>query len=115
MRLFYTPEIADDDIELPQEEAGHCIRVLCMTQGDRIRLTDGKGYFYDAVITAVSGKRCLVHIEGRERQEPLWRISANCRCSGKVDGQERMVCREGGRDRWIRLHSLKQNIPNVTP
>ncbi len=73
MRLFYTPEIADDDIELPQEEAGHCIRVLRMTQGDRIRLTDGKGYFYDAVITAVSGKRCLVHIEGRERQEPLWR------------------------------------------
>lgn len=71
MWLFYTPDITDD-MELPQEEAGHCIRVLRMKEGDRIRLTDGKGAFYDAVISAVSGKRCMVHIENREEQAPLW-------------------------------------------
>ena len=59
-------------MELPQEEAGHCIRVLRMKEGDRLRLTDGKGAFYDAVISAVSGKRCMVHIENREEQSPLW-------------------------------------------
>lgn len=37
-----------------------------------MRLTDGKGSFYDAVISAVSGKRCMVHIENREEQSPLW-------------------------------------------
>lgn len=72
MWLFYTPEISDD-MELPQEEAGHCIRVLRMQAGDRMRLTDGKGTFYDAVISAVSGKRCMVHIESKEVQEPLWK------------------------------------------
>ncbi len=71
MWLFYTPDI-QDDMQLPDEEAGHCIRVLRMKEGDRIRLTDGKGAFYDAVISAVSGKRCMVHIESKEVQQPLW-------------------------------------------
>ena len=60
MWLFYTPDI-QDEMQLPEEEAGHCIRVLRMKEGDRIRLTDGKGAFYDAVITALSmwrRKRC---------------------------------------------------------
>ncbi len=59
-------------MQLPEEEAAHCIRVLRMKEGDRIRLTDGKGCFYDAVISAVSGKRCMVHIERKEQQEQLW-------------------------------------------
>ncbi|MCQ2067932.1 MAG: 16S rRNA (uracil(1498)-N(3))-methyltransferase [Bacteroidaceae bacterium] len=72
MWLFYTPDISDD-MELPQEEAGHCIRVLRMKEGDRLRLTDGKGAFYDAVISAVSGKRCMAHVENKEVQAPLWK------------------------------------------
>ena len=72
MWIFYASEISDE-MELSAEEAGHCIRVLRMTEGDRIRLTDGKGCFYDAVISSVSGKRCMVHIVGSEFQEPLWK------------------------------------------
>lgn len=72
MWLFYTPDIATD-MQLPDEEAGHCIRVLRMKEGDELRLTDGKGCFYDAVISAVSGKRCMVHITRREEQAPLWK------------------------------------------
>lgn len=59
-------------MELPQEEAGHCLRVLRMKEGDALRIADGKGTFYNAVISAVQGKRCMVHIESEERQEPLW-------------------------------------------
>ncbi|MBO7588444.1 MAG: 16S rRNA (uracil(1498)-N(3))-methyltransferase [Bacteroidaceae bacterium] len=72
MWTFYAPEISDE-MELPAEEAGHCIRVLRMREGDRIRLTDGKGCFYHAVISAVSGRRCMVHVSGCEPQMPLWR------------------------------------------
>ena len=72
MWLFYCPDI-QTDMELPQEEAGHCIRVLRMKEGDRLRLTDGKGCFYDAVISAVSGKRCMVHVDKSEAQAPLWK------------------------------------------
>ena len=45
MQIFYTPEIAVNP-ELPEEEAGHCIRVLRLTEGDEILLTDGKGFFF---------------------------------------------------------------------
>ncbi len=71
MWIFYCPDI-ETDMELPQDEAGHCIRVLRLTEGDRILLADGKGCFHDAVITSVTGKRCFVHIEKSQRQEPLW-------------------------------------------
>ena len=60
-------------MELPQEEAGHCLRVLRMKDGDSLRITDGKGSFYNAVITAAQGKRCMIHIESEERQQPLWK------------------------------------------
>ena len=35
MQIFYTPEIAVN-LELPEEEAGHCIRVLRLTEGDEM-------------------------------------------------------------------------------
>ena len=72
MWLFYCPDIKTD-MELPQEEAGHCLRVLRMKDGDSLRITDGKGSFYNAVITAAQGKRCMIHIESEERQQPLWK------------------------------------------
>lgn len=69
MHLFYTPDILTQ-AELPAEEAQHCIRVLRLSQGDELLLTDGKGYFYKADITAVSGKRCRVAIKETIFREP---------------------------------------------
>lgn len=71
MHLFYTPDILTK-AELPEEEAGHCTRVLRLSQGDEIMLADGKGNFYRAVITAASGKRCQVVIEERIPQQNSW-------------------------------------------
>ena len=58
MHVFYTPDIQKSN-ELPDEEAQHCIRVLRLNIGDEITLTDGKGNFYKAEITAATNKRCL--------------------------------------------------------
>lgn len=44
MHVFYTPDIAQT-LELPEEEAGHCLRVLRLGVGEEIMLTDGKGCF----------------------------------------------------------------------
>lgn len=41
MHVFYTPDI-QTSTELPEEEAQHCVRVLRLTAGDEISLTDGK-------------------------------------------------------------------------
>ena len=61
MHVFYTPDI-QTRAELPEEEAQHCIRVLRLNIGDQITLTDGKGYFYRAEISAATNKRCMVNI-----------------------------------------------------
>ena len=58
MQIFYTPDIAVNP-ELPEEEAGHCIRVLRLTEGDEILLTDGKGTFYKAAISRAHHKHCI--------------------------------------------------------
>lgn len=71
MHVFYTPDIQKRN-ELPEEEAQHCTRVLRLSTGDEITLTDGKGCFYQAEITAASNKRCVVSIRETVFQEPLW-------------------------------------------
>ena len=72
MHVFYTPDILTD-LELPEEEAGHCLRVLRLGIGSEIMLTDGKGSFYKAVISAATNKRCQVQIIETIPQEPFWK------------------------------------------
>jgi 16S rRNA (uracil1498-N3)-methyltransferase len=61
MHIFYTPEIQEFTI-LPEEEAKHCLRVLRLTAGAEILLTDGVGFFYKAVLLQENVKHCLVEI-----------------------------------------------------
>lgn len=72
MHVFYTPDIATTP-ELPEEEAGHCLRVLRLGMGDEVMLTDGKGCFYRAEISNIAGKRCLVKVVETIPQAPFWR------------------------------------------
>lgn len=72
MYLFYTPDIAVSR-ELPEEEAAHALRVLRLSMGDEIRLTDGKGTFYDAVIESADKRRCSFRITQSVEQLPLWK------------------------------------------
>lgn len=69
-RFFYDPQVSG---ELPGEEAHHAVKVLRLQVGDEIRLMDGKGTFYRAVITAATGHRCLYSIEETQPQEPVWK------------------------------------------
>lgn len=72
MHVFYTPDI-DTCPELPEEEAGHCLRVLRLGVGDEVMLADGKGFFYKAVISAATGKRCQVKVVEKMEQEKFWK------------------------------------------
>ena len=74
MQIFYTPEIAVNP-ELPEEEAGHCIRVLRLTEGDEILLTDGKGSFFKAAISRAHPKHCEVNILEQWEQPALWNFN----------------------------------------
>jgi 16S rRNA (uracil1498-N3)-methyltransferase len=58
VNLFYQPRISEGINHLDEEESRHCVRVLRRKPGDVIRITDGKGYFYDAVITEAEQRLC---------------------------------------------------------
>ncbi len=71
MSLFYAPEIASRP-ELPEEESGHCVRVLRLREGDELLITDGKGWFYKTMLTAAHPKHCGVDLLESWQQPPLW-------------------------------------------
>ena len=60
-RYFYVPD-ASQVGELPHDEAQHATRVLRLREGDEIYLIDGCGYFYKALVTLASAKRCTYDI-----------------------------------------------------
>jgi 16S rRNA (uracil1498-N3)-methyltransferase len=66
MLLFYTPDITDGRYVLPEEESKHCLRVLRLSAGDTLHLTDGKGTLYTAQITDDRVKRCEIKITGKQ-------------------------------------------------
>jgi 16S rRNA (uracil1498-N3)-methyltransferase len=71
MQLFYAPDISTIH-ELPEEEARHALRVLRLSEGDTIDLTDGKGCFYQGVIRSANPKHCLVDVVACREQPLLW-------------------------------------------
>ena len=64
MQVFYAPEIAGNEYVLDENESGHCIRVLRMRAGTAVKLIDGKGTLYDAVISKADSRKCCLEITG---------------------------------------------------
>ena len=70
MNLFYQPRIREGVNHLDAEESRHCTRVLRKRAGDTIRLTDGLGFFYDAVIEDDSSRECRFRITATHEVQP---------------------------------------------
>jgi 16S rRNA (uracil1498-N3)-methyltransferase len=64
MHIFYTPDILTN-LEMPEDESLHCVKVLRLVAGDEIQLIDGKGLFIRAKIVNAHPKRCSVEIVER--------------------------------------------------
>jgi 16S rRNA (uracil1498-N3)-methyltransferase len=62
MQLFYTTDINGNGAVLSDEESWHCTKVLRMTEGDPVMLTDGLGNLYEGRMAKVHHKGCLVEI-----------------------------------------------------
>ena len=62
MNLFYDPLINGQFYSLSQEESKHISRVLRKKEGDTVYFTDGKGWFYETIITIANTKNCEVEI-----------------------------------------------------
>ncbi len=71
-RYFFVPDAENQD-ELPLDEAMHALRVLRLKSGDEMFLMDGVGNFYRAVVTLAATKRCMYEIKEQMPQQKAWR------------------------------------------
>lgn len=65
MNLFYQPQLPDGVLHLDPDESRHCIKVLRKRSGDTIRVTDGKGTFYEVVLTEADSRQCSFLINSK--------------------------------------------------
>lgn len=67
MNLFYQPGIPEGVTSLDGDESRHCVKVMRQKSGDAIAITDGRGYFYDAVITKADPVQCFFEVRNRSK------------------------------------------------
>lgn len=69
MNLFYQPGIPDGVLYLDPDESRHCVKVLRSKAGDIISITDGKGFFYEGVISKADSGQCFFEVR-RKKEAP---------------------------------------------
>ena len=64
--MFYDPSLAPNinEIFLNEQESRHAIKVLRHEEGDYIELTDGRGNYYQGLITKKGKRQCKVSLTG---------------------------------------------------
>ncbi len=68
MQLFYSPEIIEQSAQFSfnKEESKHIVKVLRKTVGDRLYITNGKGWLFNAEIIIADIKNCVATIVSKE-------------------------------------------------
>lgn len=69
--IFYAPDI-EQTMQLPTQESQHCIRVLRMRTGDRLKITDGNGNLYETILMKAIPTCCQVEILQKISQQKSW-------------------------------------------
>lgn len=64
MQLFYNSQLEANATQLvfSTEESRHLVKVLRKKEGDRVQITNGKGYLFDGHITNLDSRSCNVTI-----------------------------------------------------
>ena len=71
MQLFYNPEITEESSQIvfSKEESNHIVKVLRKQVGDKLQITNGKGWLFNAEISIPNIKKCIATIVSKEKQQ----------------------------------------------
>ncbi|MDR2562328.1 MAG: 16S rRNA (uracil(1498)-N(3))-methyltransferase [Prevotellaceae bacterium] len=73
--LFYSEAITDDVCVLSSDESRHCVRVMRLQKGERVRLFSGDGFLYLAELAEADPRVTILRIlERNEVRRPLRRL-----------------------------------------
>ncbi|MBX7124400.1 MAG: 16S rRNA (uracil(1498)-N(3))-methyltransferase [Cyclobacteriaceae bacterium] len=64
MALFFQPNLAAGDHQLSEDDTHHALRVLRLTAGDTVDVTDGRGQLYQVRLSTVKNSRYAFEITG---------------------------------------------------
>ncbi|MFN8436600.1 MAG: 16S rRNA (uracil(1498)-N(3))-methyltransferase [Cytophagales bacterium] len=62
MHLFYSKNIQENNIILPEDESLHAVKVLRLTEKEHVGVIDGKGNFFLCTIEKAHSKKCDLKI-----------------------------------------------------
>ncbi len=104
-QLFYTPNIENGLARLDEEESRHLLKVLRRQEGDRLQLTDGKGFFYEAEIAEAGKKLAVLRLlETHSTPEPTARLHLAIAPTKQIDRLE-----------WCLEKATEIGIQEITP
>ena len=105
MQLFYISAVEGNFCVLSEEESWHCMKVLRLSEGDAIDLTDGVGNFYHGRLTKIHHKGCLVEISEVKPNPPTpWRLHIAIAPTKNIDRFE-----------WFLEKATEIGIDEITP
>ena len=106
MQIFYAPDISGNDYILDENESRHCIRVLRMTRGDKLKLVDGKGTLYEGFISDPDPAQCEITITAitRNFEKRSYRLHI---AISPIKNQERFE--------WFVEKSVEIGVDEITP
>ncbi|MDR0364038.1 MAG: 16S rRNA (uracil(1498)-N(3))-methyltransferase [Bacteroidales bacterium] len=108
MNLFYLPNLQPEDQTafLTEEESVHAIRVLRLKQGDMILITNGKSWFFEAVIDVDHPKRAEARITTKKYMP---------RSSGYHIHMAAAPTKNIGRYEWFLEKACEIGVDEITP
>jgi 16S rRNA (uracil1498-N3)-methyltransferase len=62
MHLFFAPQFSAENPFLPEEEASHALKVLRLSPGENVQITDGRGNWYQAMLVTADPRKCKLRV-----------------------------------------------------
>ena len=62
MQIFYSTDITDNICRLDRNESKHCIKVLRLGTGSRVKIVDGQGNLYEGLISNPDAQGCQITV-----------------------------------------------------
>jgi 16S rRNA (uracil1498-N3)-methyltransferase len=108
MQLFYNSEISLEtkQITFDKIESKHIVRVLRKTEGDILKITNGKGFLFDVEINFANDKRCSAIIVNAEKKIKPWQYYLHIAIA---------PTKNNDRTEWFLEKATEIGIDEITP